>query len=331
MMKCEDVKRELSGFISHDIDGETESEIRSHLESCPQCSRVLRQTTRLSNVLQSWKGTELSPAIRARLKSRLSAEDITRKKIFSSSFIRKAAFRFAEVAAAVAVTLLISRQFQKPAPQPGPEPAPIHFYLVEHQQAAAQTIPAGLSAQPAARIPIDREDFLYYEFVDEFPRGARPGFILRGRDAQQETTPPQAAPGEKEEIITLEQAREAVNFPLIAPLRLHPGYILDSIRKISDRNCLHLVYTNGVDTLSLFEQPANGDKGLGAKDFREYAVYRSIEPIPGQPNGQSRVTILAWINKGVSLVLIGKGDLSQLMDTGQAISEAEPMNAELPE
>jgi hypothetical protein len=287
--------------------------------------------THLSSILQSWKGTELSPAIRARLKSRLSVGGSTRRKIFSASFVRKAAFRFAEVAAAVAVTLLVSRQFQKPALRLSLEPAPINFYLVEHQQAAAQTIPADFSDRPAARIPIDREDFLYYEFIDEFPRAARPGFILKGRDSQPETAPPQAAPSDKEELITLEQALKTVNFPLFAPLRLHPGYILDSIRKITGRNCLHLVYTNGIDTLSLFEQPANGDKGLGAKDFREYAVYRSIEPIPGQPNGQSRVTILAWINKGVSLVLIGKGDLSQLMETGQVISEAEPMNAEWPE
>ncbi len=331
MMKCEETQRELSALISHDVDDATEAEIQSHLEACPECSRILRQMRRLSDVLQSWKGIEPSPTVQERLKLRLSTADSPWRRIFSASFARKAAFRFAEIGAVVVATLLINHQFQRPTPQPGAEPAPINFYLVEHQEAAAQTISAGLSIQPAARIPVEREDFLYYEFIDEFPRGARPGLILKGRDSQRETTPPQAAPSAKEQLITLDEARDAVDFPLVAPLRLHPGYILDSVRKIADRNCLHLVYTNGIDTLSLFEQPANGEQGLAAKDFREYAVYRSIEPIPGQPNGQSRVTILAWINKCVSLVLIGKGDLSQLMETGQVISEAEPMNAEWPE
>lgn len=331
MMKCEETQRELSAFISHDVDGVIESEIQSHLEACPECSRVLRQMTRLSEVLQSWKGIEPSPLMSENLKTRLSTEGSAWRRVFRASFARKAAFRFAEIAAVVVATLLISHQFQKPAPKTFAESAPINFYLIEHQEAAARTIPAGLSTQPAARIPVDRDDFLYYEFIDEFPRVARPGLILKGRDSQRETTPPQAAPSAKEQLITLEQAGEAVNFPLIAPLRLHPGYMLDSVRKIADRNCLHLVYTNGIDTLSLFEQPANGEQGLGAKDFREYGVYRSVESTPGQPNGQRRVTILAWTNNGVSLVLIGKADLSQLMDTGQAISEAEPMNAEWPE
>jgi len=67
-----------------------------------------------------------------------------------------------------------------------------------------------------------------------------------------------------------------------------------------------------------------GERGTRSrrKGFREYAVFRSVEPVPGQVNGQGRVTILAWINDGVSLVLIGKGDLSQLMDIGQSINDA---------
>ena len=35
-----------------------------------------------------------------------------------------------------------------------------------------------------------------------------------------------------------------------------------------------MLYTDGVNTLSLFEQPLDGERGLEAQDFREYAVYR---------------------------------------------------------
>jgi hypothetical protein len=332
-MNCEEIRKELADFVSGEADAAMINEIKNHLKACPDCSRELRQTKRLSEVLRSWKGIDPSPLMYGKLKTRMSASGFSWRKIFSLSTLRKAAFKFVEVAAIVAVTLLVSHQLQKPAPKARAAAAlaPINFYLMEHQEAVAQTASAELSEQPTARIPVDRGDFLYYEFIDEYPSPARPGVILRGRPSQKDVKPPETPPGSKEQIITLEQARKAVGFPFVAPQRLHPGYILDSVRKIEDRKCLHLLYTNGIDTLSLFEQPANGEQGLGSKDFREYAVFRSVEPVPGQANGQSRVTILAWINNGVSLVLIGKGDLSQLMDAGQSVSSAETMNNEWPE
>jgi len=320
-MNCEEIRKELADFVSGETDAAMINEIKNHLDACRDCSRELRQTKRLSEVLRSWKGIDPSPLMYAKLKMRMSASGSSWRNYFSLSTFRKAAFKFAEIAAIVAVTLLVSRQLQQPAPKTHAL-APINFYLMEHQEAVAQTASAELSELPAARIPVDRNDFLYYEFIDGYPRAARPGVILRGRPSQKDVKPPETPPGSKEQIITLEQARKTVAFPFVAPQRLHPGYILDSVRKIEDRKCLHLLYTNGIDTLSLFEQPANEDLGLGAKDFREYAVFRSVEPVPGQVNGQGRVTILAWINDGVSLVLIGKGDLSQLMDIGQSINVA---------
>jgi len=320
-MKCEEIRKELTDFVIGETDASVIDEVKNHLEACRDCSRELRQTERLSEALRSWKGIDPSSLMYDKLKTRMSASGSSRRKIFSLPTFRKAAFQFAEVTAIVVVTLLISRQLQKPAPK-APALAPINFYLMEHQEAVVQTASAKLSELPPARIPIDRGDFLYYEFIDGYPRAAHPGVILRESPSQKDVMPPKTPPSSKERIITLEQARKAVGFPFLAPQRLHPGYILDSVRKIEDRNCFHLLYTNGIDTLSLFEQPANEEQGLGAKDFREYAVFRSVEPFAGQVSGQSRVTILAWINDGVSLVLIGKGDLSQLMDTGQSINVA---------
>jgi len=321
-MNCEEIRKELADFAGGETDAAMIDEIKNHLEACRDCSRELRQTKRLSEVLRSWKGIDPPPLMVDKLKMRTNASGSSWRKIFSLSSFRKAAFKFAEVGAIVAVTLLVSRQLQKPAPKISAL-APINFYLMEHQEAVAQTASAELSEPPTARIPVDRGDLLYYEFIDGYPRAARQGVILRGKPSPQDVKPLETPPGSKEQIITLKQAREAVGFPLVAPQRLHPGYILDSVRKIEGRHCLHLLYTNGIDTLSLFEQPASEEQGLGAKDFREYAVFRSVEPIPGQVNGQGRVTILAWINDGVSLVLIGKGDLSQLMDTGQSINDAK--------
>jgi len=115
--------------------------------------------------------------------------------------------------------------------------------------------------------------------------------------------------------LTLAEARRTATFDLVSPPRLHPGYMLDQVRRIDGRDALHLLYTDGVSTLSLFEQPLDGGRGLEAQDFREYAIYRS--------EGQAGGTILAWRDDAISYVLIGNAEMSQLMDMAQAIRAAE--------
>jgi len=327
-MRCEDIQKELEAFLSNDIDELKRSEIQSHLDECQNCSGVLRQLKRLSEVLKTWKEIEPSPMTYEKLKTRMKAHKSSWGRVFTYSFAKKAAFRFAEVTAIVVLTLLISHLLQKPAPPKARDDlATINFYLKEHQGAVAQTVSAEPFTRPAARMYVGRDDILYYEFIDDFSRFTRPGMILRGPISQREISLPKAPTISKGRILTLPQARNAVDFDPVAPPRLPPGYILDSIRKIDDYNSLHLLYTNGTDTISLFEQPSNGKGGLIAKDFREYAVYRSIEPDAGS-KGQGRGTILAWSNGTLSFVLIGKTDMSQLMDIVQSISSTKKKDPE---
>jgi len=159
---------------------------------------------------------------------------------------------------------------------------------------------------------LNRDDIFYYEFIDNRPEFARPGIILRGPASQQKITSPEAPAISNGRNLTLSQARNAVNFRPVAPPRLHPGYILDKIRKIENRNSLHLLYTNGINALSLFEQPLEGEHRLGAQDFREFAVYQSM--------GQAGGTILAWSDGALSYVLIGNAEMSRLMEMAQSIS-----------
>jgi hypothetical protein len=229
------------------------------------------------------------------------------------------------VAAIVVFTLFVSNLIQKPAQKVSNDLATINFYLTEHQEVIAQAVSEELVPQPPTRIYVDRENILYYEFIEDFPRFARPGIIVRGPASQREISPQKTPVISKGKILTLPQAQEAVDFNPVAPPSLHPGYILDSIKKIDDYNSLHLIYTNGIDTLSLFEQSLNGERGLVAKDFREYAVYRSIEPAAGL-EGKSRATILAWKNGSVSFVLVAKMNMSQLADLAQFISVAKREN-----
>jgi hypothetical protein len=140
----------------------------------------------------------------------------------------------------------------------------------------------------------------------------RLGIIVRGPSSERQVIPPEAPAISNGHTLALSEARKTVNFNLVSPPRLHPGYMLDKIRSIEGRDSLHLLYTDGINTVSLFEQPLDGERGLAAQDFREYAVYRNEGQRPG--------TILAWRDDALSYVLIGNAEMSQLMDMAQLIS-----------
>ncbi len=143
----------------------------------------------------------------------------------------------------------------------------------------------------------------------------RPGIIVRGPSSQREIRSPEAPIISNGHTLTLSEARETDDFDLVSPSWFHPGYTLDQIRRIEGRDALHLLYTDGINTVSLFEQPLDGERGLGPQDFREYAVYRN--------KGQAGGAILAWRDDALSYVLIGNAEMSQLMDMAQSISAAK--------
>jgi len=326
-MKCEDIQKELKAFLDDDIDDHTKREIKDHLDRCPNCSKDLEQLKKLSEILHAWKGIEPSPHLYEKLESRIESNESFWRKVFTYSFVKKAAFRFAEVVAVVGLTLIISHWLGMPEQRRGDDLNTINLYLTEHQGAVLKTVSEELAPQTTTRISVPPEDLLYYEHIDGFPRYTRPGVIFRGPSKSRKEIPMPDAPSiSKGEILDLPQARKAVDFEPVAPVRLHPGYILDSIRKVEDYNSLHLVYTNGINTLSLFEQSLDGKRGLAAQDFREYAVYRNIEPDEFSVTTSDKATILAWRNGSVSFVLIGTEEMSRLMDLAQAISNVNKEN-----
>ena len=312
MSKCEDVQKELEAFLSNEIDEPKKSRIHNHLKDCRNCAQALRQLTGLSEALQTWQGLEPSPLMYEKLKTRMKTYESFWPRTFTNPLVRKVAFQLAEVAAIVALTLSISHWYPKPAPEIQDDSATINFYLREHQDVVARTASLNLSPPQPARMRVSRHDILYYEFLDERPEFTRPGIILRGPSSECQVIPPEAPAISNGHTLTLSQARKTVNFDLVSPPRLHPGYMLDKIRSIEGRDALHLLYTDGINTVSLFEQPLDGERGLAAQDFREYAVYRNKGQRPG--------TILAWRDNALSYVLIGNAEMSQLMDIAQSIS-----------
>ncbi|MGB2807398.1 MAG: hypothetical protein WBC22_06645 [Sedimentisphaerales bacterium] len=195
---------------------------------------------------------------------------------------------------------------------PTDDSATINFYLREHQDVVARHASLNPTTPQPLQMRVSQHDILYYELLDDQPEYMHPGIIVRGPSSQREIGLPEAPVISNGHTMTLSEALENTNFDLVAPPWLHPYYKLDQIRTIEDRDALQLLYTDGINSVSLFEQPLDGQRGLSRQDFREYAVYRDTEQAAG--------TILAWRDDELSYVLIGNIEMSQLMDMAQSIS-----------
>jgi hypothetical protein len=195
---------------------------------------------------------------------------------------------------------------------PADDSATINFYLKEHQDIIARNVSLNSVIVPPVQMHIDRDDIFYYEIFENQPAHTRPGIIVRGPSYQHQESSPGTPAISNGHTLTLSEAKEASDFELVVPSWLHPGYKPGRIRKIEGRDTLQLLYTNGINSISLFEQPLDGRRGLEPQDFREYAVYRNKEQAGG--------TILAWRDDTLSYVLIGSVEMSLLLDMAQFIS-----------
>jgi hypothetical protein len=195
---------------------------------------------------------------------------------------------------------------------PVDDSATINFYLEEHRDLVAQHASANSPAPQPAQVHVNQQDVLYYESFDNEPEYMNPGIIVRGPSSQHQIDSPEAPAISNGHTLTLPEAQKTADFELNAPARLFPGYSLDQIRRIEGRDALQLLYTDGINSISLFEQSLDGQRGLEPKDFREYAVYQNA--------GQAGGTILAWRDDALSYVLIGNIEMSQIMDMARAIS-----------
>jgi len=192
------------------------------------------------------------------------------------------------------------------------EPAAINFYVKEHEDIVARRASLS-SAQPESmQMRVNRDDILYYERLADQPESMRPGIIVRGPAYQGQIDTGQTPVISNGHTLALSEARDAIDFDIVSPSWLFPCYRLDQIRLIEGRDALQLLYTNGITSISLFEQSLDGRRGLSHHDFREYAVYNNSR--------QEGATILAWKDDSLAYVLIGNTELSQLMDMAQSIN-----------
>jgi len=201
---------------------------------------------------------------------------------------------------------------QQGAAAPADDSATINLYLKEHRDVVAQHASYSPGASQPTQMRVSQDDILYYEFLDEGSDYMRPGIIVRGPSSQRDIGLSETPVISNGHTLTLSEARDTADFELRAPPWLDPGFALDQIRRIDGRDTLQLLYTDGIHSVSLFEQSLDGRRGLSRQDFREYAVYRKAEQAAG--------TILAWKDHELAYVLIGSADMAQLMGMAQSIS-----------
>jgi hypothetical protein len=193
---------------------------------------------------------------------------------------------------------------------PTGDSATINVYLTEHQEIVARQASLSTTTPRPLQMRVDQEDLLYYEIYDR-PESMQPGIIVKQPPSQQETKKSESPAISNGHTLTISEARQTAGFDLVSPAWLRPCYRLEAIRRIEGRDTLQLLYTDGINSVSLFEQPLDGRRGLGPQDFREYVVYRN--------DGQAGGTILTWRDEMRLYVLIGNTGISQLMDMAQSI------------
>jgi len=193
----------------------------------------------------------------------------------------------------------------------------INFYLKEHENAVMQASYSPQIRQKSVELSYD--DVFYYDAARGLDKDwqGEAGIFLRAphRSSYRGSGEPsqQSSNIANDHKLSLQEAQKTVNFRIAAPRTLYPGYFLESIKKIEGKECIHLIYTNGISTLSMFEQTIKSEEKFHSGDFREYVMYSKED---GKP-----ANIISWNNTVVSYTLIGKEDFSYLMDIIRTFQE----------
>jgi hypothetical protein len=211
----------------------------------------------------------------------------------------------------------------------------VSFYISEHEKTLkhATLQKAAFPRETPIHIPLRRENILYYDELSgerEELKG-QSGLILKSESGWKEPRPQSLSETERgtgrgedaeeksdeeflnSETLTIEEAKKSVSFDIIAPSVIGEEYRLTMVRKAKDKECVQLVYSNGLGVISLFEQPLEAKEKLGRKDFREYILRLAKNEGP--------MAVLGWGTEQLAFNLTGEMPLSELMKIAEEIHE----------
>ncbi|MBV8750504.1 MAG: DUF4367 domain-containing protein [Candidatus Eremiobacteraeota bacterium] len=143
------------------------------------------------------------------------------------------------------------------------------------------------------------DDIRYTDGIPEaiFTSAVPPGFVtVKGRSYEEPRSVPSAVPD--------------AGFKPITPKYLPEGFTLDGadVSEVGGVRNLHLIYADGIRTLSLFENATNR-----AIDFGKMASQRTrFENHDAEYAHDGPTTLLAWREHGLAFALVGDLDLKEL-------------------
>ena len=343
-MNCKKVRQMLTAYISDELDRDERRDIETHLQMCPSCQRELNFLQATKEMLGMWVEVDPPEELSQRLEVRL-AEEVQKGEAKSFIPFRRLPLKWIHVSATAvcfitAVILgfyiLLSREgtHLRPLPRGESTSSPravydayrqgdvwVSFYISEHEKTLKHATLQKATALPREipiRVPFRRENILYYDEISEGSEEleGKSGLIVKSENGwEKEESAKEDA--HKEiligEPLTLEEARKSVSFDIIAPAVIRGEYHLDMVRKAKDKECVQLVYSNGLSVISLFEQPLEAREKLDRGDFREYILRLA--------KNEGRMAVLGWVTEQLFFNITGEMALSELMEIAEEIHE----------
>lgn len=319
-MNCQDVRTELTAYTSGELSKSERQKVDAHLQGCPFCRRELELLESTRDVLKSWDDTEPPSDLAARLEARLSEEASGKRPVIH---FRLPSLKWAYVlftAACLTASVYFGLHFflshgETPTEVAAPGDIQVGFYIAEHDSALRQVSfqRTPLPSRAPFWIPLNREDLLYYDTVSGESEEGQSGVFLKSGRRWEKGADDEGTEISDGEILSLAEVQEAVSFHIVAPAILSEDYRLASIRKVSDKECVQLVYSSGTSTISLFQQPMIPEMNLSRADFREYILRLSKD--------KKRTAVLGWHTDQVIFNLVAEMNLSDLIKVADEIQE----------
>ena len=352
-MRCEKAKKFAVDYVYQELPERQRKKLEEHLAQCWGCSFELESLQKTVNLVKSqtemeeseqfweknWRSIEERlPQSRAALRKRrllgqarswlldrvpspgwLFHEFVMKKalpalgililvagaSLFAVHTFRTRSWRqgpAADRAANGEMALVLPRQS-------GANGIQVGFYIHEHERTSLQL--ASMRSASHRQIFLTWDDLIYYDTVG----GERPesGLIMRGRSDWYEDGGLEPKDISDVDTISLAEAKKLVSSNIVAPSLLASSYTLTGIRKVKDRECIQLLYSNGADAFSLFQQLTGSRERLNRWDFREYTV--------GLGKDGERSAVLGWYTDEIVFNLVGKADLSRMTEIADEIRE----------
>ncbi len=312
-MRCKKAKKLLLSYMMGEM--KRKEKIEEHLAVCSGCTHELETLRETWELLDASEEIDVPEHLTQKIEKQvadLTGIEIEKQGVWTPLRWSLAGAVTALACCILAVLLLKPSITQEADARIGD--IKIGFYVAEHERAAQYVSFQAVSSRTPSLprwVPMSREDMFYYDGSEAGDSGV---FLRSQGDLKGSPGDEQAKPGITEgEIITLSQAQKLMPFSIIAPEVLGGSYKLELVVKIKGKECIQLVYSDGANTLSLFEQPVWTEDGIGRKDFQEYVLHKARE-------GQ-RDAVLGWLSRDIAFSFVGKVGFSELIQLAEEIQE----------